>query len=184
MHLATIEDDIRVQALTAERSVDRPPLERETLSSRLLRTAFNWFPCYRRTGARLTHLSADRLRVRLEIPLNWRTRGYWGTTFGGALYGAIDPVLLVIISRALGDEYMVWDQSAEIEFLRPGRSTLHADIGIEADEIAEIERELKVTRKLTRSYEITLHDARGVAHVRCKKRIYIRSARKKEKSTA
>ena len=184
MHLASIEDHASVRARKAEGSVGRRPHGRESLSTRLLRAAFNWFPCYRRTGARLTHISADRLRVCLEIPLNWRTRGYWGTTFGGALYGAIDPVLLVILSRALGDECMVWDQSAEIEFLRPGRSTLYADIGVDAGEIAEIKRELEVARKLTRSYEITLHDARGVPHVRCKKRLYIRRARKKEKTAA
>ena len=166
-------------SLDAEKGVpgNLAPRAGEALASRLLRLVFNWYPCYRRTGARLTYLSADRLSVRLEIPLNWTTRGYWGTTFGGSLYAALDPVLLVIMSKALGPDYVVWDQSAEVEFVRPGRTKLVAEISVRQDEIDEIREGLKISRKLVRSYDIALADENGTVHVRCKKRLYFRRAR-------
>ena len=51
----------------------------ELLRTRLLRFAFNFYPCYRRTGARVTYIAHDYTEVRIKLPLNWKTRGYWGT---------------------------------------------------------------------------------------------------------
>ena len=63
----------------------------ESFQSRLMRWKFNLFPAYRGTGARITYISGDLREVRVEIPLNWRTRNYVGTIYGGSLYGAVDP---------------------------------------------------------------------------------------------
>jgi hypothetical protein len=44
----------------------------ESFKSRLTRIAFNFFPCYRRTGARVTYTSSDMHEVRIKLPLNWK----------------------------------------------------------------------------------------------------------------
>lgn len=56
------------------------------------------------------------------MPESWRTRNYVGTIFGGSLYGALDPIMIMLI-KLLGPEYEVWDKAASIRFRRPGRST-------------------------------------------------------------
>jgi acyl-coenzyme A thioesterase PaaI-like protein len=146
----------------------------ESLRTRLLRLGFNFFPCYRRTGARITYVARDYSEVRVKLPLNWRTRGYWGTTFGGSMYGAIDPVLLVMLARRLGRGYVVWDKSATIDFKKPGRATLYARFRIEEAEIEELRRLLDREPKLERTYPIELVDGAGVVHAAFTKTLHLR----------
>jgi acyl-coenzyme A thioesterase PaaI-like protein len=147
----------------------------ESLRSRLLRLAMNFrYPCYRRTGARVIYVARDFTEVRIKLPLNWKTRGHWGTTFGGSMYGAIDPVLLVMLAVRLGRDYQVWDKAATIEFKKPGRSTLYARFRIEEAEIEELRRLLAQEPKLERQYAIELTDAAGTVHAAFTKTLHLR----------
>src|SRR5262250_862262 len=98
----------------------------ESFESRRLRWLFNWIPAYRGTGARVTYVASDFREVRVRLPLSWRTRNYVGTIFGGSLYGAVDPVYMIMLIKILGPGYTVWDKAATIRFLKPGRATLFA----------------------------------------------------------
>ncbi len=146
----------------------------ESLKTRLLRFAFNFYPCYRRTGARVVYVARDYSEVRIKLPLNWRTRGYWRTTFGGSMYGAIDPVLVVMLARRLGPQFIVWDKAATIEFRKPGRSTLYARFRIEEAEIEELRRRLEREGKLERSWQVELTDAAGTVHAAFTKTLHLR----------
>lgn len=146
----------------------------ESLRTRLLRLAFNFFPCYRRTGARIVYVARDYSEVRVKLPLNWRTRGYWGTTFGGSMYAAIDPVLLVMLARRLGPGFVVWDKAATMEFKKPGRSTLYARFRIEEAEVAELRRLLERDGKIERTWPVELTDASGTVHAVFTKTLHLR----------
>lgn len=146
----------------------------ESLRTRLLRLAFNFYPCYRRTGARITFIARDYSEVRVKLPLNWTTRGYWGTLFGGSMYGAVDPVLVVMLARRLGPGYIVWDKAATIEFKKPGRSTLYARFRIEAAEIEELRERLRREPRLERTWRVELADAAGRVHAAFTKTLHIR----------
>ena len=156
----------------------------ESLRTKLLRFAFNFFPCYRRTGARLTYVARDFTEVRVKLPLNWKTRGYWGTIFGGSMYAAIDPVLLVMLARRLGPGYSVWDKAATIQFKKPGRSTLYARFSIEDAEIDELRRQLERESKLERTYEIELVDRVGTVHAAFTKTLHLRNRKAGESAEA
>ncbi|HWI29799.1 MAG TPA: DUF4442 domain-containing protein [Stellaceae bacterium] len=146
----------------------------ESLRTKLLRFAFNFYPCYRRTGARITYIAADYSEVRVKLPLNRKTRGYWGTTFGGSMYAAIDPVLLVMLARRLGPGFIVWDKAATIEFKKPGRGTLYARFRIEELEIEELRRSLERDGRIERSWPIELTDAAGTVHAAFTKTLHLR----------
>src|SRR5215475_5393241 len=101
-----------------------------------MRWMFNLFPAYRGTGGRVTYIAADFREVRVKLPLSWRTRNYVGTIFGGSLYGAVDPVYMIMLIRILGPGWTVWDKAATIHFRRPGRETLFARFVLGDEEIA------------------------------------------------
>jgi len=149
----------------------------ESLRTRLLRFAFNFYPCYRRTGARLVYIASDFAEVCVKLPLNWRTRGYWGTTFGGSMYGAIDPVLLVMLARRLGPDYQVWDKAATIEFRKPGRAALYARFRIEESEIEALRQALARDGRIERTYAVDLVDANGTVHAHFTKTVHLRDRR-------
>jgi hypothetical protein len=146
----------------------------ESFSSRLMRWKFNLFPAYRGTGGRITYISGDLREVRVKIPLSWRTRNYVGTIYGGSLYGAVDPMYMIMLIRILGPAYTVWDKAASIRFVKPGRSTLTARFVVTEEEIETIRRLCEAGRPIDRVYNIQIVDSAGVVHATVEKTIYIR----------
>ncbi len=146
----------------------------ESLKSRLTRLAFNFFPAYWGTGAHITYLAQDWREVRVKLPLTWRTRNYVGTIFGGSMYGAVDPIYMVMLIQLLGPEYVVWDKDAAVHFKRPGRSALYACFMLEAQEIDAIKAELTQCSSLERTYQVNLIDSEGMIHASITKTIFIR----------
>lgn len=133
----------------------------ESFKSRLMRWKFNLFPVYRRTGARITYISGDWREIHIKLPLNWKTKNYVGTIFGGSMYAAVDPMYMVMFINILGPEYIVWDKAASIKFKQPGRSTLRAKFKIRKAELTYIRKTLKEQSKLDRAYQIELIDEDG-----------------------
>ncbi len=146
----------------------------ESFESRRMRWGFNLFPAFRGTGGRVTYISSDFREARVKLPLNWRTRNYVGTIFGGSLYGAVDPLYMILLIKILGPHYSVWDKAAAIRFVKPGRSTLYARFVIEEEEIATIKRLLETALSVDRIYRVDLTDKAGVVHATVEKTIYIR----------
>jgi acyl-coenzyme A thioesterase PaaI-like protein len=133
----------------------------ESWRTRLLRWRFNWFPAFRRTGGRIRHIASDFTYVRVQLPLNWRTRNYVGTLFGGSIYGAVDPVYMVMFIKLLGPEYVVWDKSATVEFRKPGKSTLTAEFAVTNEDVETIRTALATAPKFEWLYRIELKDEEG-----------------------
>ncbi len=146
----------------------------ESFASRRLRWGFNLIPAYRGTGARVTYVSGDFREVRVRLPLSWRTRNYVGTIFGGSLYGAVDPVYMIMLIRILGPAYTVWDKAALIRFRRPGRTTLTARFVLDEEEIRTIRELADVNPSIDRVYQVDLVDAAGVVNASVEKTVYIR----------
>lgn len=146
----------------------------ESLGTRLLRWRFNWFPAYRGTGGRITYIDREFREVRVELPLSWRTRNYVGTIFGGSMYGAVDPVYMIMLIKRLGRDYVVWDKSASIRFRSPGGSTLYATFTLDDGELDTIRSLLKSEASVERSYAVELVDADGKVHAEVEKVIHIR----------
>lgn len=153
------------------------PASTESFHTRLQRWGFNLFPAYRGTGGHLTFIAADWTEVRLELPLNWRTRNYVGTIFGGSMYGAVDPIYMLMLIKRLGPDYVIWDKEASIRFRRPGRATLYARFVLHDDEVAEIRSRLDVEPVLERSWRVELTDRTGTVHAVVDKLIHIRRKR-------
>ena len=146
----------------------------ESFRTRLLRLGFNLFPAYRGTGARIAYIADDLREIRVRIPLNWRTRNYVGTIFGGSMFGAADPIYMVMLIRVLGPEFVVWDKAGSIRFRRPGRSTLHARFVLTDEVLDSIRAELAEAPKIERVFRVELVDDAGVVHAEVEKTIHIR----------
>ncbi|HKP77433.1 MAG TPA: DUF4442 domain-containing protein [Longimicrobiaceae bacterium] len=151
----------------------------ESLRTRLTRIAYTYFfPAYRGTGGHITYVSDDWREIRVEVPLSRRTKNYVGTIFGGSMYGAVDPIYMVMLIKALGPGYVVWDKAASIRFRKPGRSTLHARFLIGDAELDAIREALRTQPAIERTYAIQLTDAAGVVHAEVEKVIHIRVKRR------
>lgn len=146
---------------------------RESLRTRVFRWAFNLWPCFRGTGARVAFIAEDWSEVRVRLPLSWRTRNYVGTIFGGSLYASVDPFFMLMLIKRLGPAYVVWDKAAAIRFRRPGRSTLTATFRLTEGEVEAIRELLSSQPKVDRTYTVALVDAEGTVHAEVQKTIHI-----------
>jgi acyl-coenzyme A thioesterase PaaI-like protein len=146
----------------------------ESLKTRIARWRFNLFPAYRGTGARVTYIAADWREVRIKLPLNWRTRNYVGTIYGGSMYGAVDPIYMLMLIKVLGPSYVVWDKAAAISFKKPGTGTLFAKFVLAEEEISAIKDALTYAPSVERVYFVELADAEGIVHAFIEKTVYIR----------
>ena len=144
------------------------------LRATLVRFGINHFPAYWMTGGRVVELAPDFSHARVALPLTWRTKNVVGTTFGGSIYGAVDPIYMILLRRRLGADYTVWDKAATIRFRTPGRSTLYADFEVDDDEVAAIRESLAVGESLDRVYDVELVDADGTVHAEVEKTLYVR----------
>ena len=148
----------------------------ESVATRLQRLAFNLIPAYFGTGARIVYIARDWREVRVELPLSLRTRNYVGTIFGGSMYGAVDPVYMIMLMKNLGRGYVVWDKAAAIRFRRPGRRTLSARFSLEEAELQAIRDALRHEPAVERTYVVELRDPDGEVCARVEKTLHVRRA--------
>lgn len=149
----------------------------ESFKSRKFRWMFNLFPAYRGTGGRLIYVAEDFCEVRVKLPVNWRTRNYVGTIYGGSIYASIDPIYMLMLIQILGPEYIVWDKAAKIRFRKPGKETLFVNFNLSEEEIGEIKRLAETARSVDRIYDVELKDKNGFVPAEIEKTLYISKKR-------
>ena len=146
----------------------------QALRATAIRFSINHFPAYWMTGGRVVDLAPDFSHARVALPLTWRTKNVVGTTFGGSIYGAVDPIYMILLRRRLGSGYTVWDKAARIRFRKPGESTLYADFAVDDAEVRTIRESLAVGESIDRVYETELVDTDGAVHAKVEKTLYVR----------
>lgn len=146
----------------------------ESLQTRVARFFFNFFPATRRTGMKIMYISSDWREIRIKLPFNWKTKNYHRTMFGGSMFGATDPVYLVMLTKILGDNYVVWDKSALIRYKKPAKTNLYATFIVEQREINSILETLTTQQKVDRTYNIDLMDTEGTVYASVEKTLHIK----------
>jgi acyl-coenzyme A thioesterase PaaI-like protein len=146
----------------------------ESFRTWTFRTFLNFWPCYWGTGGKVSFISRDWRHVVVRLSLGLRTRNYVGTIFGGSLYGAIDPIYMLMLIKILGPDYIVWDKAARIRFRKPGRGTLEARFVVTDDEVATIRRLAAQAQSIDRLYSVEFKDRDGQIVASIEKTIYIR----------
>jgi hypothetical protein len=94
------------------------------------------------------------------------------------MYGAIDPIYMLMLIHNLGPGYVVWDKAATIRFRKPGKTTLYARFVLTEEELQTIRRLALERPSLERVYPVELLDSSGVVHASFEKTLYIRKNKK------
>ena len=133
----------------------------------------NLYPVYRGTGGRIILISSDWKDVVVRLRLNWRTRNYVGTIFGGSLYAAADPILMLQLIRILGKDYVVWDKAASIRFKRPGNQTLQMHFQINDLLLDNIKNAIQRDKEFEFTENLKWVDNNGKVYAELEKTIYV-----------
>lgn len=114
------------------------------------------------------------MKVRIKIPINYKNRNYVNSIFGGSMFSSVDPIPMVQLINILGDDYVVWDKSAEVFFRRPARETLYADFIYTLDEVKAIKKQVDEEKEITLVKTTKLQGKdRNKVYCEVKKTIYV-----------
>ena len=139
-----------------------------------LRRLINLWPPFLASGIRLTRLDADYRTAEVVLKAHWYNLNYVGVHFGGSLFAMTDACYMIMFMHVLGKGYYVWDQSATIDYLIPGRGTVSARFEIPEERLHEILRNTAGGGKYLPQFTAEILDAEGDVVARVLKTIYIR----------
>ena len=134
----------------------------------------NCYPPYMWTGIVVTKVAPDYREMCVQMKMHWYNRNYVRTHFGGSLYAMTDPFFMLILMQILGKGYIVWDKSANIEFIKPGTGTVRARFLITDADIAAIINNTADGQKYLPELSVFIKDEAGEDVARVVKTLYIR----------
>lgn len=139
-----------------------------------LKLLLNIYPPYLGAGIRVDHISDDFRDVWVSMKLRWYNRNYVGVHFGGSLASMTDPFYMLMLMNILGKEYIVWDQAARIEFIRPGRGRVAARFHLSQAQIDEIHAQTRRCAVFRPEYTVDVLNEDGEVVAQVVKQEYIR----------
>ena len=146
----------------------------EKLSPRKLKFFLNLYGPYLGAGVKIEHISDDFSEIHVTLKLRWYNKNAVGTHFGGSLYSMVDPHLMLMMMKQLGNEYIVWDKSASIDFLRPGKGKVTAVVAITTETTRSIREQVDTKGKHTPEFTIKVVDEKQKLVARIRKTLYVR----------
>jgi len=128
---------------------------------RRLKLVLNIYPPYLFAGVRVTRIDPGWRELHVSMKLHWFNQNAVGTHFGGSLYSMVDPHLMLLLMQTLGNDYIVWDKSAEIEFHKPGKGRVHSVIRVTDEVLDEIRCKTEGGDVYQPRYELAILDEDG-----------------------
>lgn len=144
------------------------------MQSNKLKFLLNIYPPYLGTGITVTHISPDFRETFVQMKRKWYNTNYVKTHFGGSLYAMTDPFFMLMLIQILGKNYVVWDKSANIEFIKPGISTVIAKFIITDDHLKTIHENTAEGQKYLHTFEVKIEDENNELIALVTKVLYIR----------
>jgi acyl-coenzyme A thioesterase PaaI-like protein len=144
------------------------------LPVRMLKFIFNLWPPFWGAGITIKKISPDFREIAVVLKLHWYNQNYMGVHFGGSLYSMTDAFPMVMTSRNLGTNYIVWDKAARIDYIKPGRGAVYANFSLTAEQIRVIRHAADTNEKYLFDYEIDVVNDKGEMVAKIVKTLYVR----------
>ena len=144
------------------------------LTPKLLKLALNFYPPYLGAGVKVTYISEDWQELHVSMSLRWFNRNAVGTHFGGSLYSMVDPHLMLLLMQLLGNDYLVWDKTADIEFIKASKSKVTSIIKVTNNDLEVIKNKTCSGEKYFSNFVVEIRDAENDLVAMVKKTIYVR----------
>jgi acyl-coenzyme A thioesterase PaaI-like protein len=145
------------------------------LPAKYLRRIGNLWSPFRGAGIKIVYASEDYREIKVQMKLHWYNKNYVGTHFGGSLYAMTDPFYMMMLINNLGRRYIVWDKGAKIDFVKPGRGTVHAHFVFSQDEIRQVKAKADELGKFVFDKPVDVVDDAGEVVANIMKTLYVRS---------
>ena len=149
------------------------------MNANLLRRGMNLWPPFLGAGITVEKISKDFRHAKVRLKDGLLNRNIVGVHFGGSLFAMTDPFFMMMVSHNIGKGYIVWDQAAKIEFLKPGKGPVHASFELTQEQIDDIIRAAESGDKVLKEFVADVKDQQEDVVARITKTLYIRKKTQK-----
>lgn len=136
-----------------------------TWSARRMRWILTLFPAMLFQRIVPVYFSDDFRSARVRVKRSILTRNLNGTTFGGTIYSAGDPVFALMYWQALarrGVATRSWLMAARAQYRKPATTSLAIDFELSSADLDAAEEELRRRGKSVRIHLVEVRDEHGV----------------------
>lgn len=144
--------------------------------------SLKWLMCFyppmffQRIWVKKVHPGFTGIDVKINRSLFTSNLG--NSIFGGTIFSATDPFYALLFGQIMqhkGYKITVWLKSAQIQYIKPGRTDLFYTITISDEMIADAEKALQAEGKFVKMYPIEIFDRRGELCATALNEVYIRN---------
>lgn len=132
------------------------------------------YPPYLGAGIKLKKVNEDFTHFEVQMKMRWYNKNIFGTHFGGSLYAMSDPFFVFIVLNYLGKEYIVWDKSAKINFIKPGKGTVNVIFEIPETKLNDIKNDIDLKGKNTYIFIAEITNSKNETVATVEKEIYVK----------
>lgn len=151
------------------------------LSPRTVLRFISYWPPYLVSGIRVVELADDLSSVTVSLKTRPWNKNYFGTHFGGSLYSMCDPFFVFLLAQQLGKDHIIWDKSAEIEFVKAVSEPVFATFAVDSATVDEIRQTALTQFSVEPRLATEIATAGGDVVARLKKTLYVRRKDAKER---
>ena len=142
-----------------------------------MKLLLNLWPPFLFTGIRVLDVSEDFRKAKVRLKLSMFNQNAVGVHFGGSLYAMTDPFCMLLVMSRLGKDYVVWDKSADIDYIKPGKGTVTAEFLITDAFIDDILANTAQGEKYLPQIPVYVKDEQGEVVAKLNRTLYIRKKR-------
>jgi acyl-coenzyme A thioesterase PaaI-like protein len=148
------------------------------ISENTLKWAMCLYPplLFQRIWVRKVH--KDFMGVDVRINRSLFTSNLGKSIFGGTIFSAADPFYALLFGQIMqrrNFKVTVWLKSAQISYLKPGRTDLNYTILINEQMLEEMGDALKREGKFVKAYPIQIFDTNGELCATATNEVYLRN---------
>jgi len=134
----------------------------------------NIYPPYLGAGVKIEYIRDDWKELKVSMVLRWYNRNAVGTHFGGSLYSMTDPHIMLLLMNSLGRDYIIWDKSAWIDFIKATKKRVYCTVTVTDEIINEIKEKTANGQKFYPEFNLDIVDIDENLIAKVKKVLYVR----------
>lgn len=144
------------------------------MKASLLKNLMNIWPPFMGAGIKVLRIADDYRELEVALKQKWFNKNIVGSHFGGSLYAMVDPFYMIMLMNILGDDYIVWDKFASIDFIAPGKGTVTAKFTLDEAQIEKIKQETVSCDKYVAVLPVDIKNENNEIVATAAKHIYVR----------
>ena len=156
------------------------------VSAGILKWALRLYPPLFFQRVWVQQFDRDFMGAKVKIAKSVLNINYNKSIFGGSIYSASDPFYAILFDQIMqrkGYKVRVWLKSAQINYLKPGRSNLYFTIRLRDEDIDEACQALNTNGKFVKAYSMEIINKHGELCATVLNEVYIRNLHSGENRT-